>query len=158
MLSVQQAPAKMIIAESGGEGGVPPEVPRDPGPILIVEDNELSRKLFQDLLEVHGHRTLATGSGREALRLIQTAAPDLVLLDIQLPDLSGVEVTRRLKSDPRTRHIPIVVVTASLLPDIRRDAWDAGCDGFLEKPIDIDGFLQEIHHHLAERRRPTAVQ
>jgi two-component system, cell cycle response regulator DivK len=125
-----------------------------PARVLIVEDNVLSQTLFNDLLQVHGYSTLATASARDALRLAQTEAPDLILMDLQLPDLPGIEAIRRLKVDPRTRDIPIVVVTASLLPDIRRRAWAGGCDGFIEKPITIDGFLDEIRRHLAGPKSP----
>jgi len=146
----------MLIA---GNGGAERASERVAAQILIVEDNDLSRKLLNDLLEAHGHSILATASGVEALRLTRERKPNLILIDIQLADLSGIEVIRRLKADPSTSGIPVVVVTASLLPDIRRNAWDSGCDGFLEKPIDIDGFLHEVEHQL-QRSRPsrTALQ
>jgi two-component system, cell cycle response regulator DivK len=120
--------------------------------ILIVEDNLLSQKLFNDLLEAQGYATIATASGREALDLVHSVAPDLILMDIQLPELSGIEVTRRLKADARTHDIPIIVVTASSLPGIRQQILDSGCDGFIEKPISIDDFLGEIARQLSERR------
>lgn len=146
---------------TGGAGGGEAGLSRAPGSaarILIVEDNALSRKLFNDLLEAHGYATVATASGREALDLAQSASPDLIVMDIQLPELSGIEVTRRLKSDPRTRGIPIVVVTASSVPGLRREVLDSGCDGFIEKPINIDGFLREIARHLAQRPSRGTVQ
>jgi two-component system, cell cycle response regulator DivK len=157
MLNTRQVSAATIIARSGGGEDGLPQTSEDPALVLIVEDNILSQKLFNDVLEVHGYLTRVTTSGQDALLLAQTEAPDLILMDLQLPDLSGIEAIRRLKADPRTQDIPIIVVTASLLPEITRRAWAAGCDGFIEKPISIDGLIDEIRRLLAGRRSPQTT-
>jgi two-component system, cell cycle response regulator DivK len=155
MLNAQQDSGAAIIMRSGDREGVLPQASEGGlALVLIVEDNILSQRLFNDLLEVHGYSTRVTASGEDALLLAQTEPPDLILMDLQLPDLSGIEAIRRLKADPSTRDIPIVVVTASLLPEITRRAWASGCDGFIEKPISIDGFMEEIRRHLTGGRSP----
>ena len=150
MIIADQLSAAALI-DSAGEVYVSRTADGGAARILIVEDNPLSQKLFNDLLQAHGYVTLTTASGREAVDLAHSAAPDLILLDVQLPELSGIEVTRRLKADPSTRDIPIVVVTASSVPLVRREILDSGCDGFIEKPINIDSFLREVRRQLADR-------
>ena len=119
-----------------------------PKRILIVEDHQLDGKLLKDILESHGYETLQTGDGSEAVNLALANLPDLILMDIQLPDISGLEVTRRLKGDERSRRIPIVAVTAFAMGWHERDALDSGCDAYISKPISIFGFLRTVESFL----------
>lgn len=118
--------------------------------ILIVEDNELNMKLFNDLLEAHGYRTLQTRNGQEALELARTHRPDLILMDIQLPEVSGLEVTRWIKSDETLRHIPIIAITAFAMKGDEEKILDGGCEAYLSKPISIVKFLETVRSYLAE--------
>lgn len=139
--------------QGGAAGGAPGLSSEDPRRILIVEDNPLSMKLFNDLLEAQGHETLIARTGLRGLELALSGRPDLILMDVQLPDISGLEVIRRLKSDPGTREIPVIAMTASAIPGVARQAAASGCDGFLEKPINVDEFLRTIEQHLVAPRR-----
>jgi two-component system, cell cycle response regulator DivK len=112
--------------------------------ILIVEDNKSDVRLLKDILEWRGYETLQTGDGLEAINLALANLPDLILMDIQLPDVSGLEVTRRLKGDERSRRIPIVAVTAFAMEWHEREALDSGCDAYISKPIAILGFLRRL--------------
>jgi two-component system cell cycle response regulator DivK len=118
--------------------------------VLIVEDNELNMKLFGDVLESRGHRTLRTGEALAALELARAHRPDLVLMDIQLPAISGVEVTRWLKADPETAHIPVVAVTAYAMAGDEQRIIDCGCEAYIAKPISIVGFLATLERFLAK--------
>ena len=119
-----------------------------PKRILIAEDNKADLRLLKDILEKHGYETLQTGDGFEAINLAVTHLPDLILLDIQLPEISGLDVTRRLKGDDRSRHIPIVAVTAFAMGWHEREALDSGCDAYIAKPISILGFLSTVESFL----------
>ena len=119
-----------------------------PKRILIVEDNELDVKLLKDILETRGYETLQTGDGLEAISLVLAHSPDLILMDIQLPEISGLEVTRRLRGDARSQHIPIVAVTAFAMGWHQREALDSGCDAYISKPISILGFLSTVESFL----------
>ena len=112
--------------------------------ILIVEDNALNLKLLVDLLEAHGYLTYSTGDGLEAINMARETRPDLILMDIQLPDVSGLEITRWLKEDERTKDIPVVAVTAFAMAGDERRARDSGCDGYIAKPIMVSEFLRTI--------------
>ena len=112
--------------------------------ILIVEDNEPDLRLLNDVLSVHGYETLTTGHGREAIRLTRDHAPDLILMDIRLPDLCGFEVTRALKYDGQTSYIPIIAVTAFAVPDYEKEALDSGCAAYIAKPVMIQSFLRTV--------------
>ena len=116
--------------------------------ILIVEDNELNMKLFHDLLEVHGYETLQTKDGREALRLAKRHRPDLILMDIQLPEVSGLEVTRWIKEDAELRSIPVIAVTAFAMKGDEEKIRSGGCEAYIAKPISIANFLQTIEKVL----------
>lgn len=118
--------------------------------ILIVEDNELNMKLFNDLLEAHGYATVQTRSGLEALDLAREHKPDLVLMDIQLPEVSGLEVTRWLKQDEALRHIPVIAITAFAMKGDEEKIRQGGCEAYLSKPISIVKFLETIRLHLRE--------
>ena len=119
-----------------------------PRRILIVEDNKADGRLLKDILERHGYETLQTGDGLEAISLAFARSPDLILMDLQLPEISGLEVTRRLKDDDRSRHIPIVAVTAFAMGWAQREALDTGCDAYIAKPISIPGFLSTVESFL----------
>jgi len=120
----------------------------DPAPhatrILVVEDNELNMKLLNDVLEAHGYDVLSTGEGAVAVQWAQQYQPDLILMDLQLPDMSGLEVTRQLKADAATRAIPIVAVTAFAMAGDEKRARDHGCDAYVAKPIVLRDFLDLI--------------
>lgn len=118
--------------------------------ILIVEDNDLNLKLFRDLLMAHGYETLETKDGLEAIALTRSERPDLVLMDIQLPEISGLDVTRRLKADASISHIPIVAVTAFAMKDDEEKILSAGCEAYISKPISIQPFLNTVRRFLGE--------
>jgi len=116
--------------------------------ILIVEDNDLSLMLLNDLLEVHGYEILKTGQGLEAIKLAQDNKPDLILMDIQLPDLSGLDVTRLLKQDDQTKCIPIIAVTAFAMLGDEASALESGCDAYIAKPVVVHSLLRTIESFL----------
>ncbi len=116
--------------------------------ILIVEDNDLNMKLFHDLLEVHGYETVQTKDGREVLQLAKEHRPDLILMDIQLPEVSGLEVTRWIKEDEELRGIPIIAVTAFAMKGDEEKIRSGGCEAYIAKPISIASFLQTIEKVL----------
>ena len=119
--------------------------------VLIVEDNELNMKLFNDLLEANGRATLRTKSGVEAVKLAREHKPDLILMDIQLPEVSGLEVTRWLKEDPELRHIPVVAITAFAMKGDEEKILEGGCEGYLSKPISVAKFLETVNAFLADK-------
>ena len=119
--------------------------------ILIVEDNELNMKLFNDLLERSGHATLRTKSGVEAIALAREHHPDLILMDIQLPEVSGLEVTQWLKDDEQLRSIPVIAVTAFAMKGDEDKIRQGGCEAYLSKPISVAKFFETIDHFLGER-------
>lgn len=112
--------------------------------ILVVEDNELNMKLLNDVLEAHGYQVMSTGRGIEAVDWARQYLPDLILMDLQLPDLSGLEATRQLKADPETRGIPVIAVTAFAMAGDEKRALDHGCDAYVAKPIILKDFLNLI--------------
>jgi two-component system cell cycle response regulator DivK len=118
--------------------------------ILIVEDHPLNMKLLRDLLEAHGYETLETGDGLEALNLARQSRPDLILMDLQLPDVSGLEVTRWLRQDSATRNIPIIAVTAFAMREDEKKALDSGCDAYIAKPISIRRVLETVAAFLGK--------
>ncbi len=118
--------------------------------VLIVEDNELNMKLFNDLLEASGYATIQTRSGVEAVALIRTHKPDLVLMDIQLPEVSGLEVIKWVKDDDALRHIPIVAITAFAMKGDEEKIRQSGCEAYLSKPISVVKFLETIRQYLSD--------
>jgi two-component system, cell cycle response regulator DivK len=116
--------------------------------ILVVEDNELNRKLLTDLLSFQGHEIFETAHGLDAIRIAHDAHPDLILLDIQLPDVSGFDVARRLKADDATHSIPIIAVTAFAMVGDEQRALQSGCDAYVSKPINVANFLAMIERWL----------
>jgi two-component system, cell cycle response regulator DivK len=120
--------------------------------VLIVEDNELNMKLFNDLLEANGNATLRTKSGVEAIALARDHKPDLILMDIQLPEVSGLEVTRWLKEDEALRHIPVIAITAFAMKGDEEKIRQGGCEAYLSKPISVAKFLETVNAFLADAR------
>jgi two-component system cell cycle response regulator DivK len=119
--------------------------------ILIVEDNDLNLKLFRDLLNAHGYETVETKEGLEAISLTKNLKPDLILMDIQLPEISGLDVTRRLKADSSIADIPIIAVTAFAMKDDEEKILAAGCEAYISKPISIMPFLNTVRRFLGEQ-------
>jgi two-component system cell cycle response regulator DivK len=120
--------------------------------ILIVEDNERNMKLARDVLQFHGFRTVETVSGEEGVIMARDTHPDLILMDISLPGIDGVEATRRLKGDPSTADIPIVALTASVLHSDRARFEDAAFVGLIAKPIDVLTFPEQVLAYCPERK------
>ena len=112
--------------------------------ILIVEDNELNQKLFCDLLESRGYEVAQVTDGALAIDAVKMHAPDLIIMDIQLPNISGIDLTKWLKQDPQTQHIPILAVTAFAMRRDQNRVLQSGCDAYLSKPISLNPFLQTI--------------
>ena len=119
-----------------------------PKTVLIVEDNELNMKLFNDLVETRGHQIVQTRSGIEAVDLARKHRPDLILMDIQLPEVSGLEVTQWLKDDEDLRSIPVVAVTAFAMKGDEEKIRQGGCEAYLSKPISVGKFIETIRHFL----------
>ena len=124
--------------------------------ILIVEDNEKNRKLVRDVLQFKGYRTLDAETGEIGLRLARETLPALVLMDIQLPGMSGIDALGHLRADPATRHIPVVAVTASAMMQDRQKILGAGFDGYQSKPIDVKAFIQLVADVLQAGPRESA--
>ncbi len=116
--------------------------------VLIVEDNELNLKLFRDLLDAHGYGTLETRDGLEALELAREHQPDLILMDIQLPNVSGLEVTKWIKQDEDLKSIPIVAVTAFAMKGDEEKIRAGGCEAYIAKPISVVQFIDTVKRFL----------
>jgi len=117
--------------------------------VLIVEDNELNMKLFHDLLDSQGYETLQTREGLQALAMARQHHPDLILMDIQLPEISGLEVTKWLKDDEELHHIPVIAVTAFAMKGDEERIRQGGCEAYISKPISVIHFLDTVRKHLA---------
>ena len=116
--------------------------------VLVVEDNELNKKLFHDLLEAHGIDTIETDNGNEVLDLAREHNPDLILMDIQLPEVSGLEVTKWLKSDEERKKIPVIAVTAFAMKGDEQKIREGGCEDYISKPISVTHFIEVIQKYL----------
>lgn len=119
--------------------------------ILVVEDHPQNLELVTDLLESAGYRVLTATTAEEGLTLSSTHRPDLILMDVRLPGLDGLEATKILKEDPATRAIPVIALTAYAMPEDRLRIRDAGCEGYLTKPLKIPLLLEQIHSYLGHR-------
>ncbi len=119
--------------------------------VLIVEDNELNMKLFNDLLEAHGYRTVQTRNGVEAVALTRQHRPDLILMDIQLPEVSGLQVTQWLKDDEELRHIPVIAIPAFAMKGDEEKIRQGGCEAYLSKPISVVKFLETVRTYLGDK-------
>ena len=118
--------------------------------VLIVEDNELNMKLFHDLLDAQGYETLQTREGLQALALAREHRPDLILMDIQLPEISGLEVTKWLKEDADLASIPVVAVTAFAMKGDEERIRQGGCEAYLSKPISVSKFIETVKAYLGD--------
>ncbi len=116
--------------------------------VLIVEDNALNMKLFQDLLEAHGIGTIETNDGRNVLELAREHKPDLILMDIQLPEVSGLDVTKWLKDDDELKDIPVIAVTAFAMKGDEQKIREGGCEDYISKPISVVHFMDVIQSYL----------
>ena len=116
--------------------------------VLIVEDNELNMKLFNDLLEAHGYATLKTADGIEAIELARTHRPDLILMDLQLPEVSGLEVTKWIKEDDALKSIPVIAVTAFAMKGDEERIREGGCEAYISKPISVGKFLETVRAYV----------
>jgi len=116
--------------------------------VLVVEDNELNMKLFHDLLDVNGYHTLQTKDGMEALDIAREHKPDLILMDIQLSEVSGLEVTKWLKEDDNLCRIPVVAVTAFAMKGDEEIIREGGCEAYISKPISVSNFLETVKKFL----------
>ena len=130
--------------------GQRPGVRRGGKTVLIVEDNELNMKLFHDLLDAHGYATLQTRNGMDALKLARAHRPDLILMDIQLPEVSGLEVTKWLKADDELRDIPVVAVTAFAMKGDEERIRQGGCEAYLSKPISVMSFVETVRRFIGD--------
>ena len=116
--------------------------------VLIVEDNELNMKLFRDLLEAHGMETMQTSDGHSVLGMVRESRPDLIIMDIQLPEISGLEITQMLKSDEDLKSIPVIAVTAFAMKGDEQKIREGGCEDYISKPISVSGFIETVQKHL----------
>ena len=124
--------------------------------VLVVEDNERNMKLLRDVLAASGYRTLEATTGSLAVELAQRHIPDVVLMDVQLPDLDGVEALRRIRGDARTAYVPVVAVTAQAMDGDRERCLGAGFDAYLPKPVDVRELLALVRRCCDEMRRPPS--
>ena len=118
--------------------------------VLVVEDNELNMKLFHDLLEASGYNIVETRNGLEAIDLARSRRPDLILMDIQLPEVSGLEVTKWIKEDDDLRSIPIIAVTAFAMKGDEERIRQGGCEAYLSKPISVAKFIETVKAYLGD--------
>ena len=121
-----------------------------PKTVLIVEDNELNMKLFNDLLEAHSFKTLQTRSGVEAVELARKHHPNLILMDIQLPEVSGLQVIQWIKDDEDLRTIPIIAITAFAMKGDEEKIRKSGCEAYLSKPISVVKFLETVRNYVSD--------
>jgi len=135
----------MTSVETGSAAG---EAASKAKTVLIVEDNELNMKLFHDLLEAHGYNIIGTRDGMEALRIARDSRPDLILMDIQLPEVSGLEVTKWIKEDDRLKSIPVIAVTAFAMKGDEEKIREGGCEAYIAKPISVTNFLETVKKYL----------
>jgi len=112
--------------------------------VLVVEDNELNMKLFRDLLDAFGYETVECRDGSKVIDLAREVSPSLIIMDIQLPEVSGLDITRWLKDDPQLSHIPVLAVTAFAMRADEQRVMEAGCEAYLSKPIQISSFMRAV--------------
>jgi two-component system, cell cycle response regulator DivK len=127
-----------------------------PATVLVVEDNELNMKLFHDLLEAHGIGVMQLTDGRQVLDTVRATRPDVILMDIQLPEVSGLEVTQWLKNDPDLKTIPVIAVTSFAMKGDEQKFRDGGCDDYISKPISVVKFMETVRKYLPVDAAVTA--
>jgi two-component system, cell cycle response regulator DivK len=125
--------------------------------VMIVEDNELNMKLFHDLLQAHDIETVQTRDGRTALDLAREHKPDLIIMDIQLPEISGLEVTKLLKEDAELKSIPVIAVTAFAMKGDEQKIREGGCEDYISKPISVSRFIEVVKTHLDGTAVPKII-
>ena len=116
--------------------------------VLIVEDNELNMKLFEDLLEAHGYDTMQTNDGRKVFDLVNQKKPDLIIMDIQLPEISGLDITAKLKKDEKFKDIPVIAVTAFAMKGDEEKIRRGGCEDYIPKPISVMDFIAVVRKYI----------
>ncbi len=116
--------------------------------VLVVEDNELNMKLFHDLLEAHGIETVQVRDGKLAYDTALEHRPDLIIMDIQLPEISGLDITRKLKENPELKAIPVIAVTAFAMKGDEQKIREGGCEDYISKPISVSSFIEVVKKHL----------
>ncbi len=121
-----------------------------PKTVLIVEDNELNMKLFNDLLEAHQYRTIQTRSGLEAVDLVRRHMPDLILMDIQLPEISGLDIIKTIKADEALKAIPVIAITAFAMKGDEEKIRRGGCEAYISKPISVAKFIETIRNYIGD--------
>lgn len=126
--------------------------------VLIVEDNALNMKLFHDLLEAHGIDTLETSDGKMVLDIAREHKPDLILMDIQLPEVSGLDVTKWLKEDDELKGIPVIAVTAFAMKGDEQKIREGGCEDYISKPISVGSFMDTINRYLEPPETPESAE
>jgi two-component system cell cycle response regulator DivK len=136
------------LVQDGSAGVTNDSTNGDAKTVLVVEDNELNMKLFHDLLEAHGYNILQTKDGMDALRIAREHKPDLILMDIQLPEVSGLEVTKWIKEDDDLKSIPVIAVTAFAMKGDEEKIRDGGCEAYIAKPISVTNFLETVRRFL----------
>ena len=119
--------------------------------VLIVEDNELNMKLFHDLLEAHGVDTVETSNGFDVIELAREHSPDLILMDIQLPEISGLDVTKMLKAEDDLKSIPVVAVTAFAMKGDEQKIREGVCEDYISKPISVTHFMEVIQKYIGQK-------
>ena len=119
--------------------------------ILIVEDEPKNLKLFRDLLQRFGFETVEATDGEKGVELARTRKPDLILMDIMMPKMDGLEATRILKADATTKHIPIIALTSYAMKGDKERTLEAGCDGYIAKPVDIQELLKAVEHYCRDK-------
>jgi len=144
--AVEERPQAVRQSSSGGNHS-----------ILVVEDNAVNRKLARNVLRSRGYKVLEAASGEEALKLLERTRADLILMDIQLPGMDGLEVVRRLKQDPATADIPVVALTAHAHEQDEIRAMEAGCAGYIAKPIRLALFPEQIESYLFAERQTRCL-
>lgn len=122
--------------------------------VLVVEDNERNLKLVRDVLQYAGYEIIEARTGEEGVELAQSRSPDVILMDLQLPDIDGMEALRRIRKSPVTADVPVVAVTAFAMQDDRARVFDAGFDGYLEKPLSVRELPALVQQFLTARRSP----
>jgi len=126
--------------------------------VLIVEDNELNMKLFNDLLEAHGIETVQTREGKKAFDMAQEHRPDLIIMDIQLPEISGLDITALLKQDEDLKSIPVIAVTAFAMKGDEQKIREGGCEDYISKPISVSKFIEVLKNHLGDEALGSAYK
>lgn len=124
---------------------------KDKKTVLVVEDNDLNMKLFTDLLEAHGIDTVQTKEGNTVLEVAREHMPDLILMDIQLPEISGLEVIQWLKDDDDLKDIPVIAVTAFAMKGDEEKIREGGCEDYISKPIDVMGFIEKVQKYISPK-------